>query len=91
MLLAGGISSTTTGKLLKKWVQRDSGFKERKSAMVMHFGMSKTNVFICLLLVSGLGTAFGLEPPHRISRTELLEKYEDPPARILPTDRKSVV
>jgi len=86
MLLAGGISSTTTGKLLKKWVLRDSGFKERKSAMVMHFGMSKTNVFICLLLVSGLATAFGLEPPHRISRTELLEKYEDPPARILPTE-----
>jgi hypothetical protein len=42
--------------------------------------VSKTSFFICLVSLSGLATASALEPPHRLSRTEPLETYDNPPA-----------
>src|ERR1700720_960825 len=42
--------------------------------------VSMTRFFICLVLLSGLVTASALEPPHKLSRTEPLETYDNPPA-----------
>ena len=42
--------------------------------------VSKARFFICLVLLSGLATASALEPPHKLSRTEPLETYDNPPA-----------
>jgi hypothetical protein len=42
--------------------------------------VSKTSFFICLVSLSGLATASALEPPHKLSRTEPLETYDNPPA-----------
>ncbi len=48
--------------------------------------LSRTWFFVCLILLSELAAAFALEPLRKVSRTELLEKYDNPPARILPTE-----
>jgi Dockerin type I domain len=42
--------------------------------------VSKARFFICLVLLSGLATASALEPPRKLSRTEPLETYDNPPA-----------
>src|SRR5438552_9053668 len=46
--------------------------------------VSRTRFFICLLLLFRLATASGagLEPTRRPSRTEPLEKYDNPPMYI---------
>src|ERR1700724_2914671 len=44
--------------------------------------VSKTSFFICLLFLSGLAAASAQGPPHKLPRTEPLEKYDNPPAYI---------
>ncbi len=48
--------------------------------MVIHFGMSKTSVFACLLLLSGLAIVSGQAERLKLPRNEPLEKYDNPPA-----------
>src|SRR5437016_911407 len=48
--------------------------------MVIHFGMSKTSVFVCLLLLSGLAIVSGQAERLKLPRNEPLEKYDNPPA-----------
>ena len=49
--------------------------------------VSRIRFLVCLSLLSGLATAFGLEPLRKVSPSELQEKYDNPPARVLPTER----
>jgi hypothetical protein len=42
--------------------------------------VSKARFFVCLVLLSPLAAASALEPPHKLSRTEPLETYDNPPA-----------
>ncbi len=46
----------------------------------------KVRLLISLSLLSGLSTAFAQESSHKVSPAELQEKYDNPPARILPTE-----
>ena len=48
--------------------------------------LSRTSFVICLVLSSEFAAASGLELPRKVSPSELVEKYDNPPARVLPTE-----
>src|SRR5213594_4145955 len=54
---------------------------QKEFLMMIRFRMLKASVFTCLLsLILGPMASGQLAPTHRPSRTEPLEKYDDPPA-----------